>query len=369
MTTWDPQQGIFIFRDRHLMDLSAYSVTTGNKLWGPVSLLDDDFATDLGYLDSSAETCGYGKVFVAGYNGLVKAFDGKTGDLVWTYGNGGDGNNTYIGGVGPFARAPIFVGLVADGKIFTSNVEHSPNSPLYMNYKFRALNATTGAEIWDLNHYGTLMYSTTTTVADGYLSFLNNYDSNIYTIGKGPSAITVEAPKASIELGKSLVISGIVTDISAGTKQAEQAARFPNGVPAVSDASQSAWMEYVYQQKPRPTNTVGVSVTLSVVDANGNYRTIGTVTSDADGFFTYNWKPDIEGQYTVYASFDGSESYWPSHAVTSFAVDPVAATPAPTQVLTQSMADTYLLPSVAAIIVAIAVVGIVLALLVTKKRP
>ena len=52
--------------------------------------------------------------------------------------------------------------------------------------------------------------------------------------------------------------------------------------------------------------------------------------ADADGFFAFNWKPDIEGQYTVYASFAGSESYWPSHAVTAFAVDPAAATPAPT---------------------------------------
>jgi hypothetical protein len=51
--------------------------------------------------------------------------------------------------------------------------------------------------------------------------------------------------------------------------------------------------------------------------------------TDINGFFTLNWKPDIEGNYTVYASFAGSESYWPSHAVTSFAVDP-APTAAPT---------------------------------------
>ena len=51
--------------------------------------------------------------------------------------------------------------------------------------------------------------------------------------------MTVEAPKAAIDLrSKSLVIRGTVTDISAGTKQKEQAARFPNGVPAVSDESQ-----------------------------------------------------------------------------------------------------------------------------------
>ena len=74
-------------------------------------------------------------------------------------------------------------------------------------------------------------------------------------------------------------------------------------------------MQYVYMQLPRPTNTIGVPVTLSVVDANGNYRQIGTATTN-DGFFTFNWKPDIAGQYTVYASFIGSESYWPSNAVT-----------------------------------------------------
>ena len=127
--------------------------------------------------------------------------------------------------------------------------------------------------------------------------------------------------KQAIELGKSLVISGTVTDISAGTKQDDQAARFPDGVPAVSDESQTAWMEYVYQQNQLPTNATGVPVTLNVIDANGNYRTIGTTTSDATGFYSYQWTPDIEGKYTVYASFAGSESYWPSKATTAFAVE------------------------------------------------
>ncbi len=158
-------------------------------------------------------------------------------------------------------------------------------------------------------------------IGDGYLAYLNGYDMQFYSIGKGPSAMTVSAPEIGVELGKSLVIRGTVTDISAGTKQNEQAARFPNGVPAVSDASQSAWMEYVYMQKPRPMDVTGVEVTLSVMDENGNFREIGKTTSNSDGFFTFNWKPDIEGQYTVYASFGGSESYWPSRAVSSFVVD------------------------------------------------
>ena len=83
-------------------------------------------------------------------------------------------------------------------------------------------------------------------------------------------------------------------------------------------------------QQPKPNNATGVPVTISVVDANGNYREIGTTTTDATGFYSFQWKPDIDGKYTVYAKFGGSESYWPSQATTAFAVDPAAPTPTPT---------------------------------------
>ena len=121
-------------------------------------------------------------------------------------------------------------------------------------------------------------------------------------------------------------------------------------------------------QKPRPTDITGVPIVLSVVDSNGNYREIGTTTSDSDGFFAFNWKPDIDGQYTVYASFAGSESYWPSHAVTAFAVDPAAPTPAPTAEPTQSTADMYFVPAIAGLFVFVAVIGAV-TILVLRKRP
>jgi hypothetical protein len=132
----------------------------------------------------------------------------------------------------------------------------------------------------------------------------------------------------------------------------------------------SDWMRYVYMQGPRPTDATGVPITISVVDANGNYRDIGTTTSDADGFFSFNWMPDIDGKYTVYASFGGSEGYWPSHAVTAFAVDPAAATPAPTEGIQTGLATTadlmmFLAIGVIAIIIAIAIVG----LLILRKRP
>jgi hypothetical protein len=164
----------------------------------------------------------------------------------------------------------------------------------------------------------------------------------------------------AITKGSSVVIRGTITDISAGTKQDEQAARFPNGIPCVADDSMKEWMEYVYMQKPRPADVTGVSVKVSVLDSNNNFYEIGTAVSD-NGFFSLNWLPEVEGEFTVYAEFEGSESYWPSRAMTAFAVDPAPPTPPPTDVPQLSMADMYFVPAVAGIIVAIAIVGALLA--------
>ena len=300
----------------------------------------------------------YGILYTGGYTGAVSAYSLADGSLLWrqVYPSGGQ-------------KIPNFVqmiALIADGKIYVGTHEHSADTPLYKGEKVKALNATTGEEIWSMSGWG---YPMTFATADGVLIYWNNYDGQIYAIGKGPSAVTVEAPKAAIDLGSSLVISGTVTDISAGTRQKEQAARFPNGVAAVSEASQSLWMDYVYQQKGRPTDTVGVPVTISVIDSNGNYRVIGETVSDSDGAYGLQWTPDISGKYTVYASFSGSESYWPSHSVTTFAVDQAHPTTEPTETPLQTAADMYFVPAVAGIIASIFIVGAILAILMLRKRP
>jgi hypothetical protein len=140
-------------------------------------------------------------------------------------------------------------------------------------------------------------------------------------------------------------------------------------VPAVSDASQTTWMAYVYMQQPKPNNATGVPDTLSVVDLNGNFREIGTTRTDATGFYCFQWKPDTDGKYTVYAKFSGSESYWPSESTTAFAVDPTAPTATPTPIPVQSVADQYFVPAIAGLFVAIIVIGAVLALLMLRKKP
>jgi len=120
-------------------------------------------------------------------------------------------------------------------------------------------------------------------------------------------------------------------------------------------------------QKPKPTDATGVPVKIDVIDANGNNRNIGTAVSDSSGMFTLAWKPDIEGAYTVIATFTGSESYWPSQAETAFAAD--SAPPTTQEPQAQSnMTDTYVLAGVAVIVIAIAIVGAILAILL-KKRP
>ena len=63
------------------------------------------------------------------------------------------------------------------------------------------------------------------------MTVLNAYDNQLYTYGKGPSAMTVTAPDVGVTTATPVTIRGTITDIAAGTKQEAQAANFPNGVP------------------------------------------------------------------------------------------------------------------------------------------
>ena len=158
---------------------------------------------------------------------------------------------------------PIFIAAIADGKVYAFNNEHSPNSPLYKGYSIYCLNATTGEEIYKMLSWSgqTGGQGTSTAIlADGTLVYYNYYDNQIYAIAKGPSQTTVTASPKVSTYGDKVLVEGTVTDISVGTQQTEQAARFPAGVPAVSDASQAAWMEYVYMKQGSPTNATGVPV-------------------------------------------------------------------------------------------------------------
>ena len=205
-------------------------------------------------------------------------------------------------------------------------------------------------------------------MGDSIIATMDTYDQRIYAVGKGPSATTVSIQDDVVTFGDSVLLKGMVTDISTGTKDAALATRFPDGVPAVADERMSEWMLHVYKQFPAPSNVAGVTVKIDVLDANGNYRNIGTTTSNGNGFYSFDWTPDIAGKYTVYATFAGSDAYYSSHALTAFKVDPAAdPTPEPTEA-PASLADQYLLPATGGIIAAIAVVGIAIIALMLRKK-
>ena len=151
----------------------------------------------------------------------------------------------------------------------------------------------------------------------------------IYAIGKGPSAVTASAPNTGLSLGSSVIITGTVTDKSPGTNSIEMKARFPNGVPAVSDEDMSDWMRYVYKQFERPMMASGVELRILTVDPAGNFAWIGTVTSDMFGNYQYSFIPQMEGTYTVLVSFVGTEAYYGSETTAYVQVDPAPA-PYPT---------------------------------------
>jgi hypothetical protein len=229
------------------------------------------------------------------------------------------------------------------------------------------INATTGRITYTLNG-GALPNA----VSNGYLTASGVYDGNLYCVGKGPTSTTVSAPQAAITAGTPVIISGSVLDTSPDSSSPTLTAMFPNGVPAISDANMSVWMDYLHMQNSTllnaPPNCIGVQVTLMAVDPNGNSVNIGTVTSDGGGHFAYRWTPTTEGLYTVYATFAGTDSYFSSYGETSANI--VGSSPAPSSNTGIQAPTDYTMTIVAAaiaIIIAVAIVGLALFLALRKR--
>ncbi|NLE04775.1 MAG: hypothetical protein GX638_08245 [Crenarchaeota archaeon] len=161
----------------------------------------------------------------------------------------------------------------------------------------------------------------------------------VYCIGKGPSELTVQAPLSGVSIGQSMIIQGTVTDVCAGAKAKVASGEFQI-VPAMSDASQHDWMAYIHQQKPMPTDAVGVPVTIFATNENGETEQIATVTSDTSGLFYYKWLPSETGSYLITAVFDGSNSYYGSSATTAVSVDEAPTQPVVSPTPTETVSPT-----------------------------
>lgn len=325
-------EGIYYSFVKATLQWVAYDVRTGQVKWITEPL------TNPWSMYGTSVVVAYGKFYAGGYGGDLNCYDIANGKLLWTYATGSAGFQT------PYGFWPIYSGLtVSDGKVIFTTSEHGNGvATLYTGEKIYVVDAQTGREVWKVNGWFEQC-----AIADGKLVSHNCYDNKLYCFGKGPSQTTVSAPQSAVPTGTAMMITGTVTDQSPGQK----------GSPAISDGDQAAWMAYLHMQKPMPSAT-GVRVTLTAIAADGSSTEIGTVTSDASGLFKKSWTPTTEGEYTIVASFGGTESYGGSFAETAVVVTAAAA--AETQTTAATSLDLYIIAATIVILIAIALATVVL---------
>jgi outer membrane protein assembly factor BamB len=340
-----PEYDVVLFKEELTMRRWGYSLTTGEKLWGPTE------PENVYGLYGMSERVYDGKLIsYISYGGEMTCYNITTGKVLWKYTTSG------IGYESPYGNYPISIQVICDGKIYTHTGEHSDTHPLYRGPNLRCIDVDTGDEIWAM-----AFFDSDAVIADGYLVALNSLDMQIYCIGKGPSSTTVTAPDMGVPLGSSVLIKGTVTDQSPGAKTTEVMAKSScaEGIPCIADEYMSEWMEYLYQQQAIPADAKGVQVTLDAIDPNGNFVHIDTVTSDMSGMFSYQWCPEMEGKYTIMATFEGSEAYGSSYSETAVVVDPAPAPAGPIEPEEPKEAPlitTEIAIIAAAVIVAVAVI-------------
>jgi outer membrane protein assembly factor BamB len=302
----------------------------------------------------------YGLIMSNDYYG-IRAVDWDTGKLVWEFRAPAVPFEAPYGGDYSWHSA----GIVADGKLYTWNNEHTPSEPITRGWRLFCINATTGQGIWNMSYSSNVGGGRTFAgaFADGYMAASNSYDATMYIIGKGKSATTVTAPDVAVSKGTGVVIMGTVLDQSPAQR----------GTPCVSKDSMSTQMEYLHMQHPidgiwHNVTMTGVPVTLTAIDANGSGINIGTTTTNAYyGTFEMEWTPPAEGTYKIIASFAGDDSYGSSGAATAVSVGPApAAIQFPEQIAPIDYTMTIIGVGIA-VIIAVAV-AVAINIIILKKR-
>ncbi|MEM2098317.1 MAG: PQQ-binding-like beta-propeller repeat protein [Candidatus Bathyarchaeia archaeon] len=328
----------------------AWDIYTGKLVWKSETM---DYPWAEPGFGAYAVQSAYGLLYREAYDG-VYAFDWDTGKIVWKYKAPTPcGYETpYVDENGVSVYSFNAGGIIADGKLYTYNTEHTPSWPRTRGWKLHCINATTGEGIWTLT--GSM---TPGAVADGYLVASNGDDGYMYVIGKGKSATSITASPKVSAYGTSVLIEGSVLDMSPAQP----------GTPCVSKESMTTQMEYLHMQLPidgiwHNETITGVPVSLDALDPNGNYVHIGDVVTDGySGTFGFTWTPEVPGQYKVTATFMGDDSYGSSFAttyVTVSEVPPASPTPSPPQAPPDYMPMMYAILLVGIIAIVISLISL-----------
>ena len=327
----------------------CWDLASGNKLW-----TSELSSWPWGIWGAYNVASAYGYLYYMQYDGII-AYDWDNGKIVWQYSCPNSPFETPFTNENGTTVSPFFTNaVIADGKVYSANGEHSPTSPLARGWKLHCIDAFTGEGIWNITGGGT-----PGAMADGYLTFDSRYDGYMYVFGKGKSATTVDASDQTIAKGDSVLVEGTVLDQSPAQP----------GTPCVSKESMMTYMEYLHMQKQIPSGytVTGVPVMLLAFDENGTMFDLGTATSDASGRFAKAWTPENEGVYKITATFVGDDSYGSSWAETGVSVGPAPAVDNSQQQQQQVTVDntpTYFAVSTIAIIIAISVATV----LILRKR-
>ncbi len=339
----DSANHVFLFSESITRNRWAYDLDTMQQLWK--SAEPEPQWQFYGMSTSIYKN----KLLSYGYGGVLIAYDIRSGSVLWKWASG------TVGFEGYYENTPLSLGAIADDKIYLYSSEHSPSKPLRRDAQLWCVDLTNGKLLWKIQHWGT-----NPAIADGYLVDLDLFDNQIYCFGKGPSETTVSVQPATAAKGSLVMITGSVTDQSAGAK----------GTPAIADKDQEAWMEYLYQQRPKPQNAAGVLVKLTALDQNGNTRDIGTACSDSNGNYGLSWTPPAEGTYKITATFEGTFAYAASDATSYVGVGAAASpyVPGPTpSIAPGTPAETAWITYVAIAVVVIIIVALA-AVLVLRRR-
>lgn len=361
---YDTGQGVLsngIFTRANAIDWYGFDAATGKQIWGPISAYGHNAWS--AYFDGG--TPAYGNTYSKGLDGL-HVYNLKTGQRIWDFYADNTGTD-YPG----FDTYPLwYPPAIADGKVYVGTGA-GRTEPMNKGSTLYCVNASTGEKLWSILGWfgeGVTVTGPGNVIAEGAFVGFNNYDNQLYCFDKGQTATTVTTEPA-INNPAQVLIKGTVTDQSPG----QTCLGIPaSGTPAISDESMSAWMEYLYMNQQKPTNATGVPISIDTIDPNGNLVHLGDTISDSNGQYFLLADPSMltagAGVYTITATFKGSNSYFSSSAETIMAYDLPTATVTPSSV-PASIADLYFVPAIVGVIIAIVVVGVMLALLLLRKRP
>ena len=339
--------GPIILLDGATQSFVAYNVKTGQEMWrSPMGELPWGMIPNYCYATHN------GTFYHGSYDGHVYAVDSDTGKRVWQSDYYGDEDESLYG-TQPFNGRAVG----ADGVLYFSTNTVYQLMPRTRFHALVAIDEATGKFLWKLP-IGAMPRS----IAYGYLVATDGENGIQYCIGKGKSATSITAPLTTVPSGTPVLLQGTIKDMSPGAEN----------TPCVSDADMDEWMDYLYGQNATllndPPKPEGVSVRLSAIGPNGDVIDIGAVTSDSGGMFKKMWTPTIEGEYTVYATFDGSNSYWGSYAQTALGISEAVQDGSGGE--PQQTPPDYTMTIVAAaiaIIVAVVIVGALLFLSIKKR--